>query len=58
MKKVKVLLEPKSKMKDKKGRTWEGMNKMAAKPNKFKKIKTIEVRNNLPKHLIKETLQL
>jgi len=52
---VKVLLEPKNKMRDKKGRVWEGMNKDAAKPNKFRKIKTIEVRANLPKHLIKRT---
>jgi hypothetical protein len=43
MRKVKVYLKPKSKMTDKKGRQWLGMNPEAAKPNKFRKIKHIEV---------------
>ena len=51
MKKVKVILEPKSKMKDKLHRQWMGMNKMAAKPNKFHKITTEEVDKTLPKHI-------
>ena len=52
---VKVYLEPRRKMRDKEGRLWEGMNSQAAKPNKFRKIKTIEVRDDLPKHLIERT---
>jgi hypothetical protein len=42
-------------MRDEKGRVWMGMNEKAAKPNKFRKIKTEEVRKDLPKHIRKPT---
>lgn len=55
MKTVKVILEPKKKMRDKKGRHWLGMNKDAAKPNSFREIKTEEVLKSRPKRLRAQT---